>query len=1719
MSTDGRRINISFGVDDRELAKLMNTMNKVQNKMNQLTRNVEAVSKNFNSLSNNLSQVERSQKQYSQAMNRMVKTNQDATKSVKELQRTVDKGFNSRQIDQTGRSIRTVDNRIVGARDSMKGLNKYTLSFADATGIAGERMLQWSLAATGIYGTARVFQEITRTVIELDSQLIDFERLFAGTFENANKYMNESSRIAEQFGLKLTDVNNIMIEFGKQGLKEEDIARLTNATALLQTVGDIDATKATETMSALMNVFNVDARNATSIVDRLNLLADESSASVDDLSDAMFRSASVADTFGVSFDQMSGHITAIQEKTRLSGSVIGNALRTIYSRVTTMPGAFRALEEAGVTVFDPLTGDARDVGSIFDELGAKWDSLSDRQKQEIGVKVAGRDHLAKFLALMNDYDDALKYTKIATESWGTASKEAEKVTDKLQKKLDSMVKSFQDLSRAIGENGLGQALGFAMDSLSTLMKGLTGIFDAMGKWTWAMLGAVGATGLLINKMKDYNLETKNMAKLTGDVERAQAMNNTMTSEGISYMEHHNKTIKNRTGLLGRMSGAIGMVTNSLRGMAMALVTNPFFWIAGAVIGISALVGHFKKLKEEQKALNETTKVAIEQYKAFEDAIANGKVDSYQVEALNTSIEKLSDNEKKLKGIIDENYKSIQSNSQGYSTLGTNVQMVNKSEEELTEEYKRRTKVKDVLSKKQLEELAQLGINTTAKMNLVDLEKKLGDRTEINTELLQMSKDAMDQQRLEAIVPTGEAYFNLTERIDENSSAMENAIGFTDRWLNSMREQQALIELLSGVKNKDTVQTQIYDQAVKNLSETFGINQELLKKDPSLINDKMDKMEELMKLTSEASQNGWTVENKTRAQQLLTAENTEKTANRQKQAYESTETVMSKAYDQKMGKLFEYEKAMEDANGGAQSVVRKSTSTILGKLKDQKIEVKSTEDKFQEFKKAVENASFGASSSVDSMRENTVGDLKQVKSKTDETKSAWERLKEVFKSKIKGFAEISIKGIFGGLFGSGGSIDGDKMKDAIMSSGGGSIAGRGFGGLTFTSGFGTRRHPITGKTKFHAGIDLAGPMGTAIRARQGGTVAYSGWMGGYGNIVIIRGINGLEYRYAHNSANHVFPGQFVPAGAHIANMGSTGDSTGSHLHFEVRRGGRAINPTSYYHSGGIVSKKPRNNEVDARLQVGEMVINQNQQKNLFNMLNSKNGNDAYTGMGGANYTIKWGDTLSELAVKFKTTVSNLMKLNTFIKDADRIFAGQTLRLPGSSSSPKPVTPPKPKPMFANKDQAEAYLSTGHANIDHAQHIGIRNSEYRVRNLTTAKYREAYRMTGKNHDYNKMVYDELSQFSNANEAKKIFNQANVFLNATDKAIMLKKVLENVAQNTLKVISEKTNTWLDSFNKKVTEATEGVKNMVDISNQINSRKAEEAKDSFVGKYVEDLMAQIGMTEQVDPAEALQRKMDEIKNKIQARAEESALIQYRLNDDSLAPRLQELNLLKGDLVHQMNMVRAEFAKNGVTDANLIAQAQQPLKDRLAEIDAEYKELQNSIANGNLTLAENKAELEALANEYKNLQNELDKTNVSRREFTDRWGNIVRDAEGNTKMITEQGQMIMNTYEQVRKEIESVQAMALAGGATATISPILDQLSRAVEAYKPTVNATVETTSASAPTDSSTSETRTYQANSTTNRYVSYNVNAGVIVASRSEAREFAMHIKELIEEEEGRS
>lgn len=118
----------------------------------------------------------------------------------------------------------------------------------------------------------------------------------------------------------------------------------------------------------------------------------------------------------------------------------------------------------------------------------------------------------------------------------------------------------------------------------------------------------------------------------------------------------------------------------------------------------------------------------------------------------------------------------------------------------------------------------------------------------------------------------------------------------------------------------------------------------------------------------------------------------------------------------------------------------------------------------------------------------------------------------------------------------------------------------------TSRFGYRIDPRTGKKRIHRGLDFGGRNGSKVLALADGVVTYSGWNGGYGNLVELEHAGQFRTRYAHNEKNRVQVGDRVFKGQVIATMGSTGKSTGTHVHVEVRENGRAVDPLRFITAG-------------------------------------------------------------------------------------------------------------------------------------------------------------------------------------------------------------------------------------------------------------------------------------------------------------------------------------------------------------------------------------------------------------------------------------------------------------------------------------------------------------------------------------------------------------------------
>ncbi len=201
----------------------------------------------------------------------------------------------------------------------------------------------------------------------------------------------------------------------------------------------------------------------------------------------------------------------------------------------------------------------------------------------------------------------------------------------------------------------------------------------------------------------------------------------------------------------------------------------------------------------------------------------------------------------------------------------------------------------------------------------------------------------------------------------------------------------------------------------------------------------------------------------------------------------------------------------------------------------------------------------------------------------------------------------------------------------------------------TSHFGPRRR------RFHYGLDLAMPTGEPIYAAFDGVVRFSKYNSSYGHLVVIRHDNGLETYYAHLSKRHVAPGMHVKAGDIIGLCGNTGRSRGSHLHFEIRYKGNAMNPENVMNTDtrDLISPEITLTHNSFR----KVAKSGKENANVHSSRRSSSGN--YSG-DGKYYKVRTGDTLSRIAKRNGITVSKLCKLNG-LRESSVIRPGQKLRI--------------------------------------------------------------------------------------------------------------------------------------------------------------------------------------------------------------------------------------------------------------------------------------------------------------------------------------------------------------------------------------------------------------------------------------------------------------------------
>jgi len=276
-----------------------------------------------------------------------------------------------------------------------KGLSDVSarqLGWNEQLKIAISRTITWALATTAIYGTKRALEQALGVIIEIDSQLTQLARV-ADEGTNIEEMFRGAINTATELGQKITDVNDALIMATQAGYSAQEALDLTRTSVLAANVSDLKPEEAMNDLIGAMTAFNIEAKDSIRIVDVLNETDNNYAVTVRQLADSLSHASSAAETYGASLEQLTGYTTAIAEVTRESGSVIGNMLKSTFSRIYADEAA-EALAEIGVQTRD-IAGESRKVSDVLSDLAAKWNTLTNAQKQDLAVVIAGRYQLTR----------------------------------------------------------------------------------------------------------------------------------------------------------------------------------------------------------------------------------------------------------------------------------------------------------------------------------------------------------------------------------------------------------------------------------------------------------------------------------------------------------------------------------------------------------------------------------------------------------------------------------------------------------------------------------------------------------------------------------------------------------------------------------------------------------------------------------------------------------------------------------------------------------------------------------------------------------------------------------------------------------------------------------------------------------------------------------------------------------------------------------------------------------------------------------------------------------------------------------------------------------------------------------------------------------------------------------------------------------------------------
>lgn len=436
------------------------------------------------------------------------KTSAEIEKIQQKIQEVSSK---SQNLDQPFRDMTEEVQRARGALDETASSMKEI-----------EQLAQRGLYFFGLTNQVNLFkravQSAFETVKELDKSMTETAVVTDFSVGDMWEQLPQYTQIANQYNATLKDAYDVMTLYYQQGLETNQVFAVGEQTMKMARIAGLEYAEATDRMTNALRGFNmeINTTNSERVADVYSQLAAMSASDVDELSNAMTKTASLANSANMQFESTAAFLAQIIETTRESAETAGTALKTVIARFSEVKDLYskgellgniegeeidvnkvgKALRAAGVDLNEFLVG-AKGLDEIFIELADRWDSLDLLTQRYIATMAAGSRQQSRFIALMSNNERLTELLNGAYNAAGASSNQFAKTQESLESKLNNLKNAWDQFLMGIANSG---AIKGVVDLLTKLITTVNKLLEAIGKMG-SVPKALASIGLIAGTMK------------------------------------------------------------------------------------------------------------------------------------------------------------------------------------------------------------------------------------------------------------------------------------------------------------------------------------------------------------------------------------------------------------------------------------------------------------------------------------------------------------------------------------------------------------------------------------------------------------------------------------------------------------------------------------------------------------------------------------------------------------------------------------------------------------------------------------------------------------------------------------------------------------------------------------------------------------------------------------------------------------------------------------------------------------------------------------------------------------------------------------------------------------------------------------------------------------------------------------------------------------------